>query len=413
MTACNEVHPPLYFLLSHFWMSICSDEWFLRMSSVVFSILSVYATWLTALEIYDKKTACIASCIIAFSSFDRSLAQEFRMYSLLEFLYIFSFLIFIKYLKSFKSKHLIILTILNSAGLYTHYLFVFAVLTQTIIFTLKKSGDIKRYLIHIACVFTAFLPWVVYFLKNTKMQDFSLREAPGFSQLTVLIQQIIFGPFIDIPSLQATLICISALLLILAAAKSSKDINLAAGIPLFCIFIISSLTSLRIFEFKYFVVIVPFVSLMLANTIRRNPHKTLSAVIVSSILLLNLISIKNDCFEEKFLGQNWREAGNILNNNTNENDLILVNPSMMSAPVYYYYGGRAQIRPADKAERSFIKEFSQYNRLLLVTTPNHPYAIQTGLKIWMDNYYIKQKEYETGTDSYSKSNIIEIILYEQ
>lgn len=83
----NDVHPPLYYLLlkpfaSLFGYSIPG----IRLFSVIFGILGVWAIYLFAKEYLGKRAALFASFLVAVSPFAIQYSREGRMYALFVFL---------------------------------------------------------------------------------------------------------------------------------------------------------------------------------------------------------------------------------------------------------------------------------------------------------------------------------------
>ena len=84
--AAFDNHPPTYYLLLHYWISIFGDsEASLRAPSAIFSALSVYFTYKVGELLFDKRVAVIAGLLLAVSEFSIYYAQEARMYSFLAF----------------------------------------------------------------------------------------------------------------------------------------------------------------------------------------------------------------------------------------------------------------------------------------------------------------------------------------
>lgn len=77
---------PLYYLLLRFWMIFGTNDTWLRLLSVPFSLGCVFLTYLVGLKVASRSVALIAAFMMAVSPLFVGYAQEIRMYSLSTFL---------------------------------------------------------------------------------------------------------------------------------------------------------------------------------------------------------------------------------------------------------------------------------------------------------------------------------------
>ena len=64
--AAKDVHPPLYYLLLHFWTALFGQtESAARMLSVVFSVLTVFVIYRIALMLFDLRIAILTALLSA------------------------------------------------------------------------------------------------------------------------------------------------------------------------------------------------------------------------------------------------------------------------------------------------------------------------------------------------------------
>ncbi len=415
MRECHEVHPPLYFFLTHpISISYCS-EFVLRIFSVLFSIIALVFIYKTVMILTENKTAAnTAGLFFVASSFERISAQEFRMYSLLALFFILSFFLTISYLKQNNKLYPVILTIINTAGLYLHYLYVFSLIIQIIILLRSASGSKKNLLITTLLPAIFFLPWILYFFNCCHLQDFSLRASPTLLDLPKTLSALLCGPCHSHLTEPICMI-LSAVTIIWVIMKSPEELKIAFLIPFTGIFLLST-TGINIFEIKYFIILSPFIccSLGVAGDfiLTHNAAKKAAVVCLIIIISANILSTYNYIFSPAWEGQNWRKICKEADQRSSKNDIIVVHPSMMAAPVYYYYNGKAFIRPADTITPELIREISEFQNLWVISTPLHPFAMRKKLTEDMNSLFIKKKEYETGRESYSAIDYITLIKYE-
>jgi mannosyltransferase len=81
-----DQHPPLYYLLLHFWMSRYGDTpYYVRLLSVLFGAATIPVIYLIGKRISGVLMGLMAAIFLALSLFNIYYAQETRMYTLLTF----------------------------------------------------------------------------------------------------------------------------------------------------------------------------------------------------------------------------------------------------------------------------------------------------------------------------------------
>ena len=81
-----DQHPPLYYLLLHYWIALNGDTpYYTRLLSVLFGTGTIPIIYLIGKRMSGVVTGLVAAAIMAFSLFNIYYAQETRMYTLLTF----------------------------------------------------------------------------------------------------------------------------------------------------------------------------------------------------------------------------------------------------------------------------------------------------------------------------------------
>lgn len=94
--AAQDVHPPLYYFLLHYWMlAFGESDVAVRFLSAIFGILGMPMGYLVGRDLFDKEVGLIGAFIIAVSPHNVYYSQEARMYSLLVLLTLLSMYFFI------------------------------------------------------------------------------------------------------------------------------------------------------------------------------------------------------------------------------------------------------------------------------------------------------------------------------
>ncbi len=180
-------HPPLYFILAHWWMRLWSGNsglvslWVARSLSAIFGALSVPAIYLlSAFAFRSSLVGLLAAAMMAVSPYGIFLAQEARHYTLAILWAIASFgclVIATKHIQN-KTKLPILIVIswivVNVLGIATHYFFVLTLAAQAIVLLVLQYRRKKKAFyspwgqIYTVAVGTAIggIVWLPIFLQN-------------------------------------------------------------------------------------------------------------------------------------------------------------------------------------------------------------------------------------------------------
>jgi len=180
--ASNDVHPPLYYFLLHYWMKLFGDsERSARMLSAIFGILSLLLIYRLTELLFDRQTALISTLFLAFSHFNIEFSQETRMYSLLVMLALASVYFFLKLFEGRSSRILVAYLASSILLMHTHVYGLFIIAAENIFFlTLYFSSRelfkkvFKRWLLSETVLFLLFLPWLTVLARQV------LRVRKGF-----------------------------------------------------------------------------------------------------------------------------------------------------------------------------------------------------------------------------------------
>ncbi|MBH8577878.1 glycosyltransferase family 39 protein [Nostocaceae cyanobacterium CENA369] len=139
----ESTHPPVYFVLSHFWMKLFSPPgevtsiWVARSLSAFFGVVSIPAMFgFGYLTFRSKLVGQMAAAMMAVSPFAVFLAREARHYTLVILLIIASLCCFVKAIQTIhRQQSLPIWVVLawvtiNSLGIATHYFFALTLCAQ-------------------------------------------------------------------------------------------------------------------------------------------------------------------------------------------------------------------------------------------------------------------------------------------
>lgn len=119
----NDIHPPLYYITLKIFASFFNYSVYgLRLFSVLFGVLAVFAVFLFTRKLFNQKVALFAAFITAINPFAIQYSQESRMYSMLSFLLLMAAYFFISALKTKSQKDYIWWGVFVGLACLTHYM---------------------------------------------------------------------------------------------------------------------------------------------------------------------------------------------------------------------------------------------------------------------------------------------------
>ncbi len=130
----TDKHPPLFYLLMHFWNKYVYSEMWIRLPSFFFSVISLFVFLRLAQHIF-KKTAYIVLSTFFFAIMPDQVvfSAVARMYALDTLLVLLAVYSFVKILTGENSKWFWINGLVNALMLATHYIGIFVVIAQGLI----------------------------------------------------------------------------------------------------------------------------------------------------------------------------------------------------------------------------------------------------------------------------------------
>ncbi len=198
-TASSDVHPPLYYLLLHYWIKLCGDsEAGARLLSALFSLLSILMLYALAALLFDRATGLLSALLLSLSLFHIEFAQEARMYTLLAFLSLCSLYFFLKlFTTETRAPALTGYVVTTSLLMHTHVYGFFILLAQHLFFcSLYFSRRdvfkqlLKRWLLLQGALIVLFLPWLSVMLAQFERVQHGFwipRPTLNFLRLTWMI----------------------------------------------------------------------------------------------------------------------------------------------------------------------------------------------------------------------------------
>ena len=369
------LHPPLFFVLTHFFYPFSKPERDLRIIPLIFGTLSIPLIYFLA-RLFCANIALPCAISLTFMVYHISLSQDGRSYSLLMFLGMAGLYFFFRHLKTSRKKYLILAAFFFACSFYASYSSIpFIVLSQILWFyRLNEESHPKFYsfLMLNGLILLFCLPWISLVLLNYHGQSLMpLYQA----RVPISFGWILYGMFHDwVPHLPLLIPSVILLVLLPFTSKSKRNalILLAVFIlPVVALYLFCNLLEVNHFiTSRYFINFLPLFFMALYLSLveiedRFDKLKGTARLRVLFVILFiasNLVMLPLYYTSEK---QDFRGLVNFLQSHLREGDKIFdFNMEYVPGILHYFRvppEGRHYLVPFRKIsekEVEFIKPFA-------------------------------------------------------
>lgn len=341
-----DFHPPGYFALLWVWIRIFgSSEIASRSLSILFSIGTVWLTYLIGRKLFNKNVGLLGALFLSLAPLFIYYSQEARMYSLAAFAVTLSTYFFVSFFN--KEKNSQIGYILSTALIfYSDYVAYFVLPAQILYVLIYKRLFIKKYLITLGGAVALLIPWLVIFpeqLSNGQQTAGVLtgwRNVVGgasFKEGALLIIKTLIGRItFENKIFYFVFVSLVALPFVTAFKKALQKINPNTALILVWLSlppVIAFLLSFYIPVFTYFrfIFILPAFYLLAATGISQLKKPFLLAIILVEVIVSSLY-----LFNPSFQREDWKGVVNFLESKGNNQSLVIFENNEAFAPYKYY-----------------------------------------------------------------------------
>jgi 4-amino-4-deoxy-L-arabinose transferase-like glycosyltransferase len=379
--AAADIHPPLYYVLLSRWVRVLgTGEAAVRSLSAFLGVGLVALTYALGRLLLGRRPGLAAGFLSAISPFQVYYSQEARMYALLALLSAGAVLALARWIRQPGWQAWAALVLLEAAGLWTHYSFVFVALALNLAFLASLQRSTLRRLLPWAASQAAalllFAPWLPVALRQAGGWP-SPAKAAFLPALVDAWRWLVFGQAIETRAVLAWLILSAALALAgwgligrqLGRAEHPQPsparspwaarwpaflLLLWLGVPLALIF---ALGLYREAYGKFLLVCSPAVCLLLAAALTwpwagRPPAVRGRALLRGVQLLLGVgiaalsaVALRNYFVEPAYARDDYRGIAAYIGAMGRPGDAILLNAPGQQEVFGYYYRGDLPVHP--------------------------------------------------------------------
>ena len=330
----TDFHPPGYYLFLNLWVKLWGNGAVaMRLSSVVFSLITIWLIYKIGILIKDKKVGLWAAALTGINPLLIYYSQELRMYSMVAMILMIAVLNWIKIIKGLgKTKNWIIFNVATGLAFVTFYGSIFLTGAMILYFLIKRDG--KRFVKSFWGILVATLGISSLLMKQMAMSGQMLDQVTNWSlvlgkvnlkNLLLIPLKFSIGRISWYPKINYYLVSGGWTMLVLGlaikpAVKNKKMLwLLIATIVLGIIFSFKS-PLMQYFRFLY---LVPILMVILAE----NKSKVIKTSLLMGFFVFSCLYL----FNPKMYREDWKGAVASLGNGTK---IYLI--GSFSDPVKYY-----------------------------------------------------------------------------
>jgi hypothetical protein len=351
----QDVNPPLFYLLMHFWTALGEPEWWLRLLPALCGLAAVALTWRLGRRLAGPTVGLLAALFTALSPLSVYLSRELRYHTLATMLALAAWLIFVRRLDDPRAGRRRWLIALLALGLYTHYYFLF-VLAVAAVWWWSENEDrpvpARRSLAPLGAALLIFLPWLIVMGVQAARASYRFRPLTGlFATLFDLAGYSTVGQADTALPLDPYGLAKLWFLLALAPfwllaglglsqwrnERATRLATLGLGVPILCVLVVSRVAP--VYGHRYFLPFLPLFLILLAIGARRllNAWKPLGVIAIVAVCGLMAASDLEQRTDTRYQREDWRTLAQRLRAALGPHDVILGYNAMQIGPLNYYW----------------------------------------------------------------------------
>jgi mannosyltransferase len=365
--AASSNQPPLYFLLLRGWIHLFgASEAAIRSLSAIFGVLAVWLIFLAGKALFSPRVGLTGAFLASIAYFPIYHSQEARAYSLLLFLSLLSYWLFIKIIKTGKKWFYPAYLLTGLLLVYTHFYGLFIIFSQVVFFLVFfKQFKAQRwpFIATIAVIVLSLIPffWLLKHNISSIVGNGFWLPRPGFSHIREN-----FTNFSGTGSTRYVILVLFILLAILGIwAVRQVEVKFSQGkakkqrgnpvwqtrlespqtitllllwlcVPVLIPFIESQVMT-PIYQAKYTIGAFPAFCLLIANGLNNIRWRWVFYAVLVLIVVLSSIGLST--YYRYDVKEQWREAASLVDSNAQPGDVIVICEGYYRSAFDYYYRG--------------------------------------------------------------------------
>ncbi len=165
----DPFHPPLYFMLLHYWRALGDGDFTLRLLSAILGTLSIWILYRIGSYLFGRPIGLIAALILAVSPFHIWYSQLARMYAAVFLFSLVALDALVRLLREGRASHWLAYVAAAVLSIYTDHGALLALAAHNVAVAalyLRRAGPpLGRWVLAQAAIALLYLPWVPVLLR--------------------------------------------------------------------------------------------------------------------------------------------------------------------------------------------------------------------------------------------------------
>ena len=352
----GDFHPPLYYLVLHFWIYLFgSSEIGARSLSVFLGLLGIILIYMIGSKLFSKNVGLVAALLLSIAPLHIYYSQEARMYVPASTIALAVVWFFLRVVEGPRNLLFWVLFSLSSILLiYTDYplLFLFPFLGVYLIAFQRKmlAENIKKWSVLVLALVLSFGIWSQTFYSQFLVSMAVKTDVPGWwmvlggvnaKQLALVPTKFMVGRISSYDKeIYALGVGIAALVFLIPLKnsllnwKNTKFTWLWLIVPL----LLAALVGLKLSIYSYFrfLFVLPAFYLLVAAGGSFCRNNNLKKLLLVGVIAVNLTSTSIYLFNPRFHREDWKSAVSWIENNSQDSTTAIFVANSQRDPYRYY-----------------------------------------------------------------------------
>jgi mannosyltransferase len=404
MEYCKADQPPVFFLMLHTWYKSFGYNDFLgRFFGVLTGLLGIIAAYYLGRECKNERVGLMTSFLTSINYFHIDLSRQVRFYPLVFLLTALSYLFFIRVIKTKRNLDYLLYLLFTSLLLNTHYFGMVVFVSQFILFiallVLTKQGDMQfivKSLFVGVLIGLSFLHWLPNVLSDLGINNFHIQPLKWYFPASYY-----WVYFRDVITCIVTLLMLSISFRQIYLKNEEKfdfigRIILPGWIVLgFLIPLIYSLVKIPMLEYKYSIIVLPSLFVLIAigfDVINNRILRMAIPFVLFISFTVNALFVKSIYFREPF--EQWREVAKEVLKTDSSDQTVFTDYAWYLR--YYFKVLGSSNRPFEQRFADFDGHLNQSMRVWVLTQTKYPdqgLSLDQQQQIDKDFKFIKEEKF--------------------
>jgi len=397
---CKTDQPPFFFALLHDWYKIFGyNDFGGRFFVVITGLLGIIAAYFLGKQCKNERVGLMAAFLTSINYFHIDSSRQVRFYPLVFLLSALSYLFFLKVFKDKKNRSYFFYFLSTALLLNTHYFGIVVFASQLIIFAFlifMGKFDIRfviKSLFVGVLVAISFVHWLPVVVSDLGISSFHAQQVSWY--FPVSFYWVYFRDVITC--------AITGILLLRVFRNADFKANVSQDISVtvtlvgwiffgFLIPLIYSLVRMPMLEYKYSIIVLPALFVLIAvgfDAIESRVVRLAIPPVLAICFLVNSVFFESIYFREPF--ERWREITKEIGRTSSSEEIVFSDYAWYLR--YYFTIYSVSNQPLEQRFADFQQHLKQSKKIWVIKSLRYPDAgLTTDQQRMLEQYFTFDRE---------------------